>query len=588
MSSPRSPGLLRQLGVLFDREDAWQAAGLLVLMSIGAGLEMMAVSLMFPLIEALSNPGAAPTMPVAAFIRQLAGDADPAGFVFLLLSCLVAFYVAKNLFFAFLFYLQNRFSFHQQGKLSCRLFARYLDQPYTFHLQRNTADLLRNVTHETEQIVWSLVIPGLTLMTEALVALGLATVLFYSSFQAAMVISSLFGITGAIYYRFFRNSLERWGHGRIHHDTLRVRAIHEGLGGIKELKVLGRSGYFLGNYAHHNAQRALFTSRHNLVINSNLLLLEVLGISSLLVLVGLHLYQGQPFSTILPLMGMFAGAAFRLIPATNRIINNFQQVRYARPALATLYQELSPPAGNPSLPENAEAIPIRRQIELRAVSFRYAPDAPDVLHGIDLTIPRGQTVGIVGRSGTGKTTLLDLLLGILQPRSGHILVDGQDVSGRLAAWQRQIGYIPQNIYLVDGTIRQNIAFAIPEAEIDDDRVMSALQDAQLAEYVAALPQGIHTPVGELGKRMSGGQRQRIGIARALYNDPEFLVLDEATASLDTATEAEVIGTIRGMHSRKTILIITHRTATLGCCDRVYRLEKGSVSEVRDIAASAHP
>ena len=538
-------------------------------------MEMIAVSMMFPLIEVLSSPNATPSMSLAAALHKWINPASHADFAFWLLALLVAFYFAKNLFFGLLFYLQNRFGFHKQSKLSNRLFAHYLNLPYTFHLQRNSADLVRNLTHETDQIVWSLLIPGLTLITEALIAMGLVILLFYSSFQPAIVICTIFGFTGSLYYLFFRNSLATWGESRIQHDGLRMRAIHEAFGSLKELKVLGRGGYFLNRYTHHNQSRARFASKHNLVLNSNLLLLEVLGISSLLILVGLHLAQGQPFETILPMMGVFAGAAFRLIPATNRIINNFQQIQYSGPILNNLCQELSH-ANQPETASPPQTLKFEHALTLKDVHFRYAEDRPEVIKGISLTIPKGQTIGLMGASGTGKTTLIDILLGILPPSQGQILVDGTDISHNPTAWQKLVGYIPQTIYLLDGTIRQNVAFALKDENIDNAKVLAALEDAQLDDYITALPLGIHTPVGEWGKQLSGGQRQRIGIARALYHQPEVLVFDEATSSLDSQTEAEVINSIRAMHNRKTIIMITHRLSTLDNSNFIYRIHKGKL------------
>lgn len=569
-------GLTGQLRQLFDRQDALQATGLLCLMIIGATLEMIAVSMMFPLIEALANPSGKPTMPLAVMIYRLSGNVDHTHFVFFLLTFLVFFYVIKNLFFSLLFYLQNRFGFHKQGKLSYRLFAHYLSLPYTFHLERNSGDLLRNLTHETDQIVWSILLPGLALITESLVAIGLVALLFYSSFEAALVISSIFGIAGFIYYWTFRNKLEEWGTGRMHHDAMRIRAIHEGLGALKELKVLARTAYFLGAYAKHNARRAEMTSRHNLVLGSNLLLLEVLGMSSLLILVGLHLAADKPFSTILPLMGVFAGAAFRLIPATNRIINNFQQIRYANAPIRNLCEELAQAKESLGAEHGTDDLQFMHEISIRDITYAYTPTTPPVLDGVSLTIRHSEMVGLMGVSGTGKTTLVDVLLGLLQPSTGGVYVDGKNINTHLAAWQRKIGYIPQGIYLIDGTIRQNVALGIQESDIDDRKVMEALREASLADFVASLRFGANTPVGELGKQLSGGQRQRIGIARALYHDPELLVLDEATSSLDAATEADVINAIKMMRGKKTMVIISHHRETLVHCDRIYRLENGII------------
>jgi ABC-type multidrug transport system fused ATPase/permease subunit len=502
-----------------------------------------------------------------------------AAFIFSLLTFLVAFYVVKNVFFAVLIYQQNRFGFRTQEKLSTRLFDRYLSLPYTFHLQRNTADLLRNLTFVSDHIVWSVLIPGLTLITEALIALGLLALLFAFSFQAAMVISLLFGVTGVFYYRFFRERLERWGAARLHHEAMRIRSVHEGLGGLKELRVLGRSRFFLDSYTEHNRQRARVASRHNLVQNSNLLLLEVLGVSSLLILVGLHLAQGNEFGSILPMMGIFAGAAFRLIPATNRIIGTFQQVQYYAPVVGTMYTELSLPAPPGAAPDRAVGFDRWKTIGLERASFRYSEASDWILHDVSLIVHRGDLVGFIGPSGTGKTTFVDLFLGILPPSSGRITVDGQDVAAHVAEWQRQVGYIPQNIYLVDGSIRANVAFGVKEDEIDDRAVMRALGDAQLLEFTNSLPEGANTSIGEIGNRLSGGQRQRIGIARALYHDPSILVLDEATSSLDEATETDVMTALGALAKKKTILVVSHRLKSIRECDRVYELRAGRLEEV---------
>ena len=571
--------LLAQLRYLFDRQDRWQAAGLLSLMIFGAALEMFAVAMIFPLIQSLANPGGEPSMPIAAALYRLTASRGQAAFIFSLLTFLVAFYVVKNIFFTVLIYRQNRFGFRTQGKLSSRLFAHYLSLPYTFHLQRNTADLLRNLTYESDQLVWSVLIPGLTLITEALIALGLMVLLFSFSFQAAMVIFLLFGVTGVFYYRFFRDSLQRWGGARLHHEAMRIRSVHEGLGGLKELKVLGRSQFFLDSYAEHNRQRARVSSRQNLVQNSNLLLLEVLGVSSLLILVALHLAQGNEFSSILPMMGIFAGAAFRLIPATNRIIGTFQLVQYCAPVIRTMYTELSLPGPDRAAARRPAGFDRWESIGLDKVSFQYPETRNWILRDVSLTIRRGDLVGFIGPSGTGKTTLVDVFLGILPPSGGRITVDNHDVANHVEEWQRQVGYIPQNIYLMDGSIRTNVAFGIKDSEIDDRAVERALGDAQLLEFTKSLPLGINTSVGEIGNRLSGGQRQRIGIARALYHEPSILVLDEATSSLDEATETDVMTALGGLARKKTILVVSHRLKSIRECDRVYELRTCRLEEV---------
>ena len=570
---------MAQLRFMLDREDLRQAGGLLLLMILGAALEMFAVAMIFPLIQSLASPGGIPSMPVAAAIYTLTASQGQSAYVLSLLAFMVLFYIAKNLFFTMLIYRQNRFGFRIQSKISTRLFARYLSLPYTFHLQRNTAELLRNLTSEGDQIVWNVLIPTLTLITETLIAGGLLLLLLYVSFQAAMVISLLFGVTGACSFWLFRDSLRRWGTARMHHDAMRIRAVHEGLGGLKELIVLGRGQFFLDSFAEHNLERGRVASRQSLAQNSNLLLLEVLGVASLLILVGLNVVQGHEFSTILPMMGIFAAAAFRLIPATNRIIGTFQLVQYSSPVIRTMYTELSLPVSPRAAQKDPVDLDHWASIDIERASFRYSETGHWILRDVSLTVRRGDLIGFIGPSGVGKTTLVDVFLAILPLSSGRITVDGQDVADHVGAWQQQVGYIPQTNYLIDSSIRSNVAFGIKDADIDDRIVERALGDAQLLEFVDALPLGIHTPIGEIGSRLSGGQRQRIGIARALYHDPSILVLDEATSSLDEATESDVMTALGALAKKKTILVVSHRLKSIRACDRVYELRAGRLEEM---------
>ena len=563
---------------LFDTKDQWKVLTLMVLMLLGAGLEMVAVSLMFPLIDTIARPEASPATGFGQLLARLLPNTNHSESVLAMLILIVAFYVIKNLFFAVLIFLQWRFGFAMQGKLSTTLFNCYLRLPYTFHLQNNTADLLRNLTHEADFMVWGFLFPALTFFTEALIATGLTFLLFSTQPFAAMVITGIFSSVGFLYYWIFRNRMAHWMRLRMNHDGRRIRAIQEGLGALKELKVLGRTKHFLEEYRRYNTERGRVVAKHEVVHGSNLLLLEVLGMSSLLVLAGVAVLQHQSLVEVLPLMGIFAAAAFRLIPATNRIIMNFQQVRSGVPVIEMLAQALiEADKAMLQLGMDAESIPnadelqFRKQITLENISFAYPGRDELVLQNINMTINRGDVIGIVGPSGSGKTTLIDILLGIFPPRTGRILVDGLDIHQNLPAWQRKIGYIPQNNYLVDGTIRDNVALGIQTDRIDDKAVYKALKDAQLESLVRTLPQGIYMPIGELGRQLSGGQRQRVGIARALYHEPEVLVLDEATASLDKSTESRILDLVSSLSNTKTLILISHNKDTLIHCSKIFHI-----------------
>lgn len=561
-------------------KDRFHALGLLVLMLIGAGLEMIAVSLMFPLIDTIARPDASHAHGLGEILTHLLPKTSPSEFALVLLTVIVSFYIFKNLFFAALIFLQWRFGFFMQGKLSSTLFDCYLRLPYTFHLQRNSADLLRNLTHETDLIVWGLMFPTLTFLTETMIAIGLSLLLLYTHPFAAVVIIGIFSTAGIIYYLIFRNRLQRWMEMRMVHDGKRIRAIQEGLGGLKEIKVLGSTGYFLEQYRRHNYERGILVSKQEVVHGSNLLLLEVLGMTGLLVLAGTAVLQNKTLIMVLPLMGVFAAAAFRLIPATNRMIMNYQQLRASQPVINTLAQALIE-ADSASIKLGLdeavngcyEELKFKERITLENITFTYPGRSEPVISNINLTIQKGEIVGVIGPSGVGKTTLIDILLGIYPPQKGRVLVDGIDIQQHISEWHRKIGYIPQNFFMIDASIRENIALGTPPDQIDNALVHLALKDAQLEEVVEQLSHGIYTPVGELGRHLSGGQKQRISIARALYFQRDLLVFDEATASLDKGTESRILDLLSSLLKEKTIIIITHHRESLVHCSKIIDIEK---------------
>jgi len=570
---------LNKLMTLFPQSDRRQVAGIFLAILVGAALEALCVSLIFPVVSILANPQAALAAPYVHIAYELLGTPPVRDFIVALLGALVALYLAKNGYLAALTLLQSRFAFAKQSFLSQRLFRLYLERPYVVHLRSNSGNLIRNLTHEADQVIWSVLLPSLILMAEGLVALALVLVLFAVDALAAAIVCAMFGIVGAGFYRLIRQRVAVWGERRQYHEGERIRRIQEGLGGLKEIRVLGSTPYFLDSFTFHNRGRARYYSRHILAQGLPLLLLEVLAMASLLAIVAASLLRNNSFEMVLPMLGLFVGASFRLVPAVNRVIITFQQIRFCKATIDTLHAELGPwqeatSAARPPLP-----LPLLHGLHIEDLRFTYPGAKHTTIDGVSLDIPKGATIGFTGKSGSGKTTLVDLILGVLTPDGGQILVDGHDIAANLAGWQSQLGYIPQSIYLSDHTIRHNVAFGLQRGEIDDDAVWRALTAAQLDDFVRDLPGCLETPVGEHGIRLSGGQRQRIGIARALYRDPPVLVLDEATAALDHATESDVMRAIHALHGQKTILIIAHRLTTLEACDLVVRMESGRIVQI---------
>ncbi len=568
---------LEKLISLFPLGDRRKAAGLLLLILAGAVLEAFCVALIFPVVTVLANPQLALSAPPVAWLHRALGQPEPTAFVIAILAGMLLLYLVKNSYAALLSLLQSRFAFARQQLLSLRLFHHYLNQPYALHVQRNTGDMIRNLTHEADRLIWSVLLPSLILIAEALIAVMLVLLLFYVDIIAASIVSGLFLLLGVAFYRVLRDRIAHWGNQRQHHEGQRIRRIQEGLGGLKEIRVLGTAEHFLQSFLLHSRGRALYSSRHILAQGLPLLFLEVLAMGGLLAIAASTLLQDKPLDFVLPMLGLFVGASFRLIPAANRIIITYQEVRFSGPTIDILFQELGPWSESEVHTPVPVPLPMRHSLRIDHASYRYPGTTRDVLGDITLDIPFGAMVGFIGASGSGKTTLVDLVLGLLPPQTGRILVDGKDIQDNPAGWQSQIGYIPQAIYLADTTIRNNVAFGHEADDIDDGAVWRALAVARIDDFVHTLPEGLDTPIGENGMRLSGGQRQRIGIARALFRDPPVLILDEATAALDGDTEAEVMEAVTHLHGTKTILIVAHRHSTLRNCDLIVRLENGRIA-----------
>lgn len=548
---------------------------LLGLMMIGMVLETLGIGLVVPAIALLTQPDYAERFPALKPFLTALGNPSPRALVVGAMLGLTAAYLIKNLFLAFLTFYQTRFAYGVQARLSQRLFAVYLRQPYPFHLQRNSAQLLRNVIGEVDQLRGAALVPGMTLLTETLVVIGLCALLLFVEPVGALIVLCVLGTAAWGSHRVTRTSIARWGLERQRHEGLRVQHLQQGFGGIKDLKLLGREVECLEQYRPHNERAAHVAQMQFTLLQYPRMWLELLAVAGLAILVIVMLAQGRSPASVLPTLGLFGAVAFRLIPSMNRVLSAIQLLRYGLPVINTLTEELQLEPRSEDV-STAETAPLHDSIKLREVSYTYPKASTPALKSLTVAIHRGESVGFIGTSGAGKSTLVDVLLGLLRPDAGEVLVDGSDIQGSMRPWQNQIGYVPQSIYLTDDTLRRNIAFSLPNQQIDDVAVWRSLRAAQLEEFVSALPEGLDTMVGERGVRLSGGQRQRIGIARALYHDPAVLVLDEATSSLDTATELGVMQAVMALHGGKTIVIVAHRISTVEHCDRLYRLEKGRI------------
>jgi len=559
---------------LLSNNDRRGALVLLVLMMIGMVLETLGIGLIIPAITIMMQDDLVSSYPSIASVLHFLGNPSQIVLITFAMLGLVSVYFVKNLFLGFLVWKQANFIFNVQTKLSHKLFSIYLRQPYTFHLQRNSAELVRNVGGEVGAFT-SVIASAQMLIAELMVLTGISILLLLVEPIGALIVAIVLGGAAWSFHRLTRDRISRWGVERQYHEGLRIQHLQQGLGGAKDVKLLGREVDFLDQYYLHNMNSARVTKLQSVLQNYPRLIFELLAVTGLAILVISMLSQGRNMSTIIPTLGLFAAAAFRLMPSVNRVLNSVQSLRYSLPVVNLLYEEINL-ASEPVSEKTNSLMPFTNRLSLNNIKFQYSGAALLALDSITINIKKGETIGFIGESGSGKSTLIDIILGLLTPIDGRIEVDSQNIQKNLRAWQDHIGYVPQSIYLTDDTFRRNIAFGLPNDQIDDAAVMYAIHAAQLEDFVSSLPDGIETIVGERGIRISGGQRQRIGIARALYHDPDVLVLDEATSALDTETEIGVMNAVMALHCNKTIIIVAHRLSTVEKCDRIYQLERGKI------------
>ena len=544
-------------------------------MLIGVCLETLGIGLVIPTLAIFSKNNIADKYPAIRPLLQFLGN--PSFNTLLVGSVLLLFliYLFKAIYLGLLAWIQSRFIFNLEARLSLSLFSIYLKQPYSFHLQRNSATLIQNALNETAVFTTNVVTPTLQLVTESLVIVAISLMLMLVEPIGSIIIISIFGLTGYGFSRLTKTRMKQWGEIRQLHDGRRLQHLQQALGGVKDIKLLGRDGEFINRYRIHSNARASVVQLNATIQQFPRLLMELLSIGTFALLVMTTLAQGGSIGDIIPKMGLYALAAFRLIPSINRILASTQAIKYCSPVIDILEKELELPVQEeikPSLLLKS----FTEKLELNNISYTYPSALSPAINNISFAISKGSSVGFIGKSGSGKSTLVDIVLGLLTPDSGIIAADGIDIQQNMRGWQNQIGYVPQSIYLTDDTLRQNIAFGLRDEDIDEEAVTKAISSAQLTEFVNLLPEGLDTIVGERGVRLSGGQRQRIGIARALYHNPSILVLDEATSALDTATEKGVMEAVSALQGNKTIIIVAHRLSTIEKCDEVYNIQNGTI------------
>lgn len=572
--------LVQRLRFIIGPDASRQALGLFAMMVVGACFEALGIGLVLPFVALLSTPEQLTQYDSLVWAQQFLGVTEPRVLLMYCGGALLGVYVIKNVYLYAMYWAQYSFVYGSQVRLMRRLLATYLGSPYVFHVQRNSSELVRNLTTEVANVFNRVLVPLFTLIVELLVVLVIAGLLFFVDPFVTLASVAVLGAVGGSFYWLVRKKVLVLGRTQQRHAGSMIKWINQGVGGIKESKVLGREAYFADSFDENSAAYASASRNVAVVQVGPRFIIEVIGIGAMLTALLVIMSRGSVLQEALPILGMFGMAAVRLMPSSTRIISALTQIRNSTPAIEVIFGDLQELEGGVEVPPDAP-LPFENAIEMHDVVFQYPGTDEPTLHGLSLRIGRGESVAFVGSSGSGKTTTVDVILGLLKPSSGSITVDGVNIADALGSWQQKIGYIAQPTYLMDESLRRNVAFGVPDDEIVDEQVWAALRAAQLADHAEALPDGLDTIVGEHGMRFSGGQRQRIGIARALYHEPEVLVLDEATSALDNETEKEISATISSLAGGRTIITIAHRLSTIRDCDRLYFLEDGKLVDEGD-------
>lgn len=580
---------INKLLILFNKKERKKLGILFFMMILAALFETIGIGLIVPFVGIVTDPSRIVEHPVLSNIYNFFNFNSTSSFIIFAVLILLFIYVIKNLYLLLFQYTQFKIILNQQVKLSKELFKEYLTKPYTFHLQRNTADLLRNVNDEVPRVFQGIVISGFQLITEILVILCILLLLLVTAPLATITASILLGGSVMVFFKSFRKKITHLGKEQQTVSGLMIKWVNQGLGAIKEVKVAGNEKFFINSYANQSQIKANNSRYMKMLEQVPRLFIETLLVSVVLITMLIIVFQDRSTSELISTMALFAMAAFRLMPSITRVVSLITTIKYSQPALSVVYNDLFLNKEKKPVSAKSSHITTGRNgsktyndsIELKNISFRYPNQKNYSVKEASLTIPIGQSVAFIGESGAGKTTIVDIILGLFTPEKGQVLVDGTNLEEQKSTWQKKIGYIPQSIFLSDDTIRGNIAFGVDTKDIDEEAVWRALEQAQLKEFVEALPEQLDTSVGERGVRLSGGQRQRIGIARALYHNPEILFMDEATSALDNETEKEIMKAIDELKGDKTLIIIAHRLSTIENCDIVYRMNNGKVVAINN-------
>lgn len=574
--------LIKKMRYILDRRQKIQIGLLGILIFISGLLETVSVSGVLPIVWVIMDPVKSQENKYIRLAMDLLHIESIEKFIVPLLAAMIVLYTIKNLFLLFMVNVQNKFIAFNRNKLISQVLREFLNRPYEFYLDADIPTVFR-LTDSDIPNVFHILMAMISLVSEVIVFGLLCIVMVLTDWKLLLLMIVVFGVLSVVVLKVLRPRLTEMGtknqalQSKI--AKWRIQAIY----GIKDVKVLHREAFFADNYESSGKIGAGYSKRYSVMNNLPRLLIETIFIASILGYIIVYILTGNDVTTIIPMLSAFGLAAIRMMPSVNRINTYLADISYYKPCLDYVYENMNineiSRRNNQALKpvDTSKSMELRDKIELKEVVYAYPNTDKLIFDRANMVVPYGKSVGIMGPSGAGKSTIVDILLGLLRIQQGSIQCDGVDIFDNYPAWLAQIGYIPQSIYLVDEPVRNNIAFGIADDEIDDARIWDALEEAQLADFIRGLPEGLDTAIGDRGVRISGGQRQRLGIARALYHNPEILVFDEATSALDNETEAAVMEAINSFHGRKTMIIIAHRLNTIEKCDIIYKVDEGKIT-----------
>ena len=580
--------IYEKLMVLLDKKQKRKMVLLIFVMLIGAILEALGVGAIMPVMNVVLEENAVEKHVYLQWVCQVFRIDNTRDLTIFAMSSLMVIFAAKNIFLFFQQKMQLRFVYTNQFATSRRMMINFMQRPYEYYLNADTAVIQRSITSDVNNM-YGLILALLQLISESIVFVFLVAVSLVSDIWMSITVTVLLVIALLVIKCILKPIMRRAGEENQDYYSGLYKWIDQSVMGIKEIKIACRESYFINEYSKCGAGYVNAVQRYNLYNATPRLLIETVAMAGMILYMMLRLMWGIDVITIVPQLTLLALVAMRLIPCANRINNHLTSIAYFEPFFMGVNDNLQEEIRDESVDYEAETyqrkeivekLEIKEKIELKNITYKYPNTEKLIFDNADMEIPIGRSVGIVGSSGSGKTTVVDILLGLLRLQSGEILADGVEVREHYHEWLKNVGYIPQMIFMIDDSIRKNVAFGYADEDIDDEKVWEALKEAQLDEFVKGLPEGLDTSIGERGIRISGGQRQRIGIARALYEDPEVLVLDEATSALDNDTEAAIMESINRLRGRKTLIIIAHRLQTIEKCDMVYRVEDGKAVRER--------